>query len=108
MTLLELRDVLLQVGIPLGHYETNEKAFPRMTYQELNTFYNNASGQAYRENTRVNIEHFTKTEFDPTLEKLKETLLANKITPTITTLWDETNKVIVNLFDITITRDVRG
>ena len=108
MNLLDLRNILLQVGIPVGHYETKKEEFPRIVFQELSTSYDTASGKAYRENTRVDITHYTQTGLDPTLDKLKEILLKNNIGFNIVTAFDEDSKVIINQFDATITKSLGG
>ncbi len=104
MTLLELYNVLLQVNIPVSHYEGDLDEYPYIVYQEFNTSYDNASGKAYKEKTRVDITHFSKTEFDPSLDVLKKTLLNNNINFSVATTFDKDSKVIINQLEVIITQ----
>ena len=106
MTLLDLYNILLEVGIPVGHYEIQQEKHPYIIYQELATSYKWASGQVLQENVKVEIVHFTEHEFCPTLEKLKLALLKNKIGFNIAHGYDPEEKDIINQFDLTITRDL--
>jgi hypothetical protein len=105
MTLLDLYKLLIEAGIPVAHYETELEEYPYIIYQELTTSYTWASGRTLRENVKVEVVHFTKTEFDPSLEILKAVLLKNKLGFTIATAFDPDAKNIINQFEITITRD---
>jgi hypothetical protein len=102
MTLQELKSLLEEVGIPVAHYETLLTEFPYIIYRELNSSYNHASGRAWREVTNVSVDHFTKKEWDTTLDQLKLLLLQNKINFTTVTLFYEEDKVIHTQFDFAI------
>ena len=102
MTLLELYNVLLQVGIPVAHNETELTEYPYIVYQEFNTDYSTASGKAYMEKIKVNICHYTKAEFDPSLELLKEILMNNNMSFNIATSYDRDSKITINQLDVTI------
>ena len=106
MTLLDLYKILLEVDIPVGHYEIQQKDHPYIVYQELATTYKWASGQTVQENISVAVAHFTKNEFCPTLEKLKQLLLKNKIGFTIAHDYDPDDEDILNQFSLTISRDM--
>ena len=107
MKLLDLYNILQKVDIPVYHYETELQAFPYIIYQELSTSYTWASGKVKDELTPVVAVHFSKTEFDPTVEKLKEVLLEHKIGHTINIDYDPATKVIVNEFMMTIKDEKR-
>ena len=106
MTLLDLYNILLEVGIPVSHYEIELENYPYILYQELATSYKWASGQTLQENIKVEVVHFTKKEFDPSLERLKQVLLKNKIGFNIAHGYDPEIKDIINQFDLTISRDM--
>ena len=106
MTLPELREVLREVGIPVAHYKAQLTEYPYIVFRELGTRYNHASGNAWRELTSVSIDHFTKQAFDPTLDKLKKSLLAKRINFTTATIWYEDDETLHTQFDATIVRDM--
>jgi len=107
MTLRDLYKILLEAGIPVGHYETQQEKCPYIIYQEGGSSYKWASGQTVREDTKVGAEHYTTDEFDPSLDVLKVALLKNKIPFTVSsTEFDPTEKVIVSIFNITISREM--
>ena len=102
MTLLELKSVLKEAGIPVAHYEIVKTDYPYIIFQEFATTDKWASGQSYEEHIRVEIAHFTKIAFDPSLKKLKDALRKRKIGFTITHGFDPEDKCIINQFLITI------
>ena len=108
MTFLELYTKINDAGVPIWHYEAAQENYPYAVYQEYAVTYDNASGRQYREKTRVSIAHFSKDEFDPTLETLKKVLLENSLIPTISITYDKDSKIIVNQFEITIARHMEG
>jgi hypothetical protein len=105
MTLLELYNLLLKVGIPVAHYETELTERPYIVYQELFTSYDWASGCTVTEKIKCEVVHVSKTEFDPTFEILKKILLEAKIGFSIETVFELDKKDILNNFDLTISRD---
>lgn len=90
----------------MAHYETDLEDYPYMIYHEEKTSYKWASGLTVREDVQVEVAHFTKTEFDPSLERLKRVLLKKKIGFTIETLFNPDNKVILNILAVTISREM--
>ena len=108
MSLPEFYQILCKAGITVSHYEADLDKFPYIVYQELSTGHSNASGKNWREVTRVNVEHFTKKEWDPSLEKLKLALMENRINFTTTTNYFTDTKVINTVFDLTIARDMEA
>lgn len=106
MTLLDLYNTLLKVDIPVSHYEGELDEYPYIVYQEFNTSYDTASGKAYKEKTRVEITHFSKAEFDPSLELLKKKLLENNINFSVATTFDKEAKTIINQFEVVISQDI--
>lgn len=106
MTLHELHGVLSSVGIAVSHYEADLDTFPYITFSELSTSYVFASSRAWREITRVGVDHFTKTEWDKTLDDLKLTLLKHKINFTTATVWYANDKLINTQFNLSITREM--
>jgi len=106
MTLLDFYHILLEVGITVSHYEAELDEYPYIFYQELVTSEKYLSGQPVREDIKVDVVHFTKKAFDPSLEKLKQVLRNHKIGFTITHGYDPEIKDIINQFDVTITRNL--
>ena len=106
MTLLKLYEILQEVGIPVWHYEAKQEKIPYIIYQEQTTTGKWASGQIFLEVVNVEVVHFMKKEFDPSLERLKKKLLKNKIGYTIAHGFDEETKNIINHFSIAIDRDM--
>ena len=106
MTLHDLRKVLNEAGIPVAHYKTQLTEYPYIIYRETGTSYNIASGKAWREIITVSVDHITKIEFDPSLEKLKLALLKNKIMFTTATVWYEADELIETQIDFTISREM--
>jgi len=107
MTLLEFQDILREVGIPVAHFEIRETEYSYIIFQEYSTSYTFASGNAWREITRISVDHFSKTIGDSTLEKLKLVLLKNKINFTTVTMYYPEGKIIHTQFDLSIARDIR-
>jgi len=95
----------MEVGIPVSHYEANLDNFPYIVFQELGTSYSLASGKIWREVIRVGLEHFTKEEWDESLDALKSALLKRKIIFTTVTIWYEDKKVICTPFEFSIVRE---
>jgi len=101
MTLLDLFKILQAVGIPVSHYEGELDEYPYIVYQEFSTAYDTASGKAYKERTRSEVVHYTKMEFDPTFELLKNVLLKNDLNFIVATTFDRESKVIINRLEVT-------
>ena len=106
MTLQKFENCLKESGIPVAHYEILQTNPPYIVYQELSTTYKYASGQPVEESTSIEVVHFTKKAFDPSLERLKEVLIKNKIGFTIAHAFNPGEKTIVNQFDLTISKDM--
>jgi len=102
MTLPELETVLKEAGIPVAHYEIVATDYPYIVYQELTTEDRWASGLIYEESIRVEVAHFTKKAFDPSLKLLKDALRKKKIGFVINHGFDSEDKTIINQFIITI------
>ena len=106
MTLRDLHGILRGVGIPVAHYEAELDNYPYIVFNELGTTYSAASGQVWREVTRIGIDHYTKTEWDASLDELKKILLENKLKFTTATIWYVDTKVIHTQIDLSIARDM--
>ncbi|MCL2248672.1 MAG: hypothetical protein FWC13_05335 [Oscillospiraceae bacterium] len=102
MTLLEFFNLLEKTEIPVWHYEATLEEYPYIVYQELTTDFSWASGKPYEEHTQIAVEHYTKNEFDPSLERLKRLLIKNKVPFTISTAYNHETKVILNQFSLKI------
>jgi hypothetical protein len=108
MILHDFYNALLTVGIPVSHYEGELDEYPYIVYSEYSTSFKTASGKPYEEKTRVEIIHYTKTEFDPSLESLKKMLLDNNIIFSVATTFDPESKVIQSQIEAVISRRIGG
>jgi len=108
MTLLEFSKILQESNIPVGHYAISPTSFPYIVYQELSTTYDYTSGRPRAEKINLEVVHFTKKEFCPSLEKLKSVLHKHKIGFNIATAYDHETKNIINQFELTIKRNLEG
>jgi len=106
MKLRDFYQLLLKAGIPVAHYETDLEERPYIIYQELSTSYLWVSGATLREDTRVEVVHLSETEFDPSLELLKDVLLKHKLGFTVATAYDPDGKIIVNQLEVTISNEM--
>lgn len=102
----EFRDILKEAGIPVAHYKTQLTEYPYIIFREYGDTYQHASGNAWRELTGVVVDHYTKTEWDDTVDKLKKALLKRKINFTTVVIWYEDDEVIQTQFDLTIAREM--
>ena len=106
MTLQELETVLKEAGIPVAHYEIVKTDPPYIVWQEITTTDKWASGETYEEQIGVEIVHFTKKAFCPSLKRLKDVLRKKKIGFKIAHGFDTEDKIIINQFTVTITDTV--
>ena len=106
MTLSDLRMILMQAGIPAEHYKARLIQFPYIIYKETAFSYDYAGGREWRKVTRVSVDHFTKTEFDPTLELLERVLLKNKIGFTGVVVWYEADEIVHTNIELSIAEDL--
>ena len=108
MTLFKFSKILQKVDIPVGHYATQQEETPYIIYQELATKQMYVSGEAVQEDISIEVVHFTKEEFDPTLERLKQVLRKHKIGFDIVHGYDPEAKNTVNQFTLTISNDLEA
>jgi len=102
MTLQELETILNTAAIPVAHYQTATTTYPHIVYQEISTTAIWASSNAFKEQISVEVSHFTKEPFDPSLAQLKAVLHKNKLGFTISHSFNPENKVILNQFSLNI------
>lgn len=102
MTLNEFPAFIAKSGAKVFHYEAQQNAYPYIVWQETSTTFINASNEQYTRNVNISLSHFTKTEFDPTLEKLEALLRENKLFYSIVTSFDRVDKAIQNQIEINI------
>lgn len=92
---------------PTYHYESDLEEFPRQVYTEYATTYEYGSNQTYDEVISINLNHYSKDEFDKTEKLLELTLMSvEEITFNKETNFDEKNKVIINSYDIDISNSI--
>ena len=106
MTLRELREILMEAGVPVAHYKTQLTERPYIVWHELATRYDFAGGGAWRETTDVSVDHFTDDEWDETVDRLKSALLRHKIMFRTTVIWYEDDEIIHTQFDFSVSREI--
>lgn len=81
MTLSELRDLLLTVGVPVHHFKAHKQTNSYIVWAE-----DGQAGAGYADNHMTlqgiqgTIDYFTKTEFDPVVRTIQEKLNAADMT----------------------------
>lgn len=102
MKLTEFYELIKDV-CPTYHYESDCEDFPRQVYTEYACVYEYASNNVYNKTISINLDHYSKQEFDKT-EKLLELLfmLEKDIVFNKETTFDKETKVITNSYDIEI------
>lgn len=75
MSLIELRDLLLTIGVPVGHYEVHKQNDKYIVWAEDSE---GASGHGDNKKTtqvlQGTIDYFTRIEYDPIVELIQEKL----------------------------------
>ena len=80
MTLLELADILVTVGVPVNHYNAIKKPDKYIVWAEDNQADSLYSDDAMQEQVlQGTIDYFTKTEFDTNFDKIQQALIDNEI-----------------------------
>ncbi|HBV86885.1 MAG TPA: hypothetical protein DEF42_09610 [Desulfosporosinus sp.] len=79
MTLLELRDLLLTVGVPVYHYHASKQTESYIVWSEFGTKKLNSDSQMKEKVIKVQVDLFTKTEFDPNVEEIDSVLDSDDI-----------------------------
>lgn len=106
MNLNKFYDLIKDI-CPTFHYESDSSEYPRQVYTEYASTNEYASNGAYEKVVSINLEHFTKNEFDET-EKILEYVLT--VTENISfakeTSFNEKDKVITNSYDVEIREEI--
>ncbi len=74
MTLLELRDLLLTLNLPVYHYHAHQQPDEYIVWAEYGTDDQIADNKNTETAYRVQVDYFTKTEFDPNVDKINDLL----------------------------------
>ncbi|WP_041274641.1 hypothetical protein [Desulforamulus reducens] len=74
MSLVNLRDLLLTVTPNVYHYHAHKKHDSYIVWSEYGTQGLNADSEIQEISWRVQVDFFTKTEFDPNVEKISSLL----------------------------------
>lgn len=74
MTLLELKNLLLTVGPPVSHYHAHHQPDSYIVWAEYGGHNRTADNSIGERALRVQIDLFTRTEFDPDVEKINTLL----------------------------------
>jgi len=106
MTLREFESILKLAKIPVARYGIVTTEYPYIVWQELSTEYKWASGQTFRKDVLVEVVHFTKLPYDPSLHRLENALLKNKFVFRISHGFDPEDKIIINQFTLTVDDEV--
>ena len=79
MILLELRDLLLTVGIPVYHYSAHKDKGNYIIWTENGANGFNADNRQRERAYRVQVDLFTRIEFDPNVDKINAVLEHDEI-----------------------------
>jgi hypothetical protein len=75
MTLLDLRDLLLTVGVPVYHFEAGKEEGNYIVWgEEGQASASSADNRMRTQGIRGTIEYFTTVEFDPVFDLIQEKL----------------------------------
>lgn len=74
MTLLELKDLLLTVGPPVSHYHAHHQPDSYIVWSEYGGHNRTADNSIGERALRVQVDLFTRTEFDPDVETISALL----------------------------------
>lgn len=92
---------------PTYHYESESQECPRQVYTEYATSYDYASNNIYEKKISINLEHYSKEEFDKTEKALELVMMINKdVTFNKETYFDADSKIITNSYDIELTEEI--
>ncbi len=92
---------------PTYHYESDSEEYPRQVYTEYATNYEYASNETYEKKVSINLNHYSKDEFDKTERMLELLMMMTKdITFNKETSFDEETKITNNFYDIEITETI--
>lgn len=103
MNLKEFYNLIKDI-CPTYHYESDSEEYPRQVYTEYATNYDFASNEAYEKKVLINLNYYSKDEFDSSERKLElilmtsENIIFNKEVD-----FDRETKVINTFYDIEIT-----
>ncbi len=79
MSLNELKNALLTVGVPVSHYYAVQQPNKYIVWAEYGANDINADNALIERAWRVQVDYFTKTEFDSNADKITELLNCNEI-----------------------------
>jgi hypothetical protein len=74
MTLLEFKDLLLTTGLPVHHYHAHKQTNRYIVWAEYGGHNQTADNAITEKAIRVQVDLFTKTEFDPAVEAINSLL----------------------------------
>ena len=75
MNLVEIKNALLTVGVPVSHYSADKKPDKYIVWAE-----DSQSGSLHGDNQMIGqiiqgtVDYFTKTEYDPNVDKIQDAL----------------------------------
>ncbi len=78
MNLHELKNLLLTVGPPVSHYHAHQQPDKYIVWAEYGTDEQVADNEDAEKSFRVQVDYFTKTEFDPNVETIGSLLDTNE------------------------------
>ncbi len=99
MTLLELRDLLLTVGVPVFHYHASQQTESYIVWNEFGRKGLSADSQIQEKAIKVQVDYFTKTEFDSTVEEIDSLLDSDDISFEYQVDYEEDTGYIHHIWD---------
>lgn len=89
---------------PTYHYESDSEEYPRQVYAEYAVNYDYASNEVYEKKVSINLNYYSKDEFDSSERKLELILMTSEnITFNKEVDFDRETKVINTFYDVEIT-----
>ncbi|HQA58953.1 MAG TPA: hypothetical protein PK033_13895 [Acetivibrio sp.] len=80
MKLSDLRDLLLTIEVPVFHYHASKQPDKYIVWAEDTEGTSiSANNKKINQSIQGTIDYFTKTEFDPNVDKIQETLNSAEI-----------------------------
>lgn len=99
MTLLELRDLLLTITCEVYHYHAHKQTDSYIVWAEYGTNILNADSEVREKAFKVQVDLFTKTEFDSKVEEIGALLDRDNISYSYDVDYEKDTEYIHHIWD---------